>query len=165
MSGRSLAYGIAAAVFLLDRVTKVVIRNQVATWDTWRIIPGFFDIVHTENPGGAFSLLAEMSPAWRRGLLIGLSGCALVLVAVLLWRSAGSLWASPATRIGLALILGGALGNEYDRIVHGTVTDFLELYVSRFHWPAFNVADSAISIGACLVLLDMLRAKRPPRTA
>jgi signal peptidase II len=165
MSRRWLAYGIAAAVFLLDRFTKLLIQQHVATWDSWRIIPGFFDIVHTENPGGAFSLLADMSPAWRRGLLVGLSGAALVLVAVLLWRGAGQVWASPLTRIGLALILGGALGNEYDRILHGTVTDFLELYVSTFRWPAFNVADSAISTGACLVLLDMLRSRRPPRTA
>jgi signal peptidase II len=86
---------------------------------------------------------------------------AVVLITALLWRpSEGSLANSRRMRLSLALILGGAAGNLYDRLAHGAVTDFLELYVGEFHWPTFNLADSAITIGVALALLDMLRARR-----
>lgn len=157
---RALAYGVAGLVFALDRITKIVIKQHFSTWDTVSIIPGFFNIVHTENPGAAFSLLATARSEWRTFFLITLSAVALAIIAVLLWRMHGRTGESRTTRIGLALILGGALGNVYDRVVHGTVTDFLELYYRGFSWPAFNVADSAITIGAGLVVLEMLLARR-----
>jgi len=163
MTRRTLACLIAAGVFLLDRITKLVIDRLVPLWETREVIPGFFNIVHTENAAAAFSLFAGVAPAWRRFFLIGSSATAAVLLAVLLWRDGTRAVGSRMLSVGLALILGGAVGNLYDRIIPGTVTDFLELYLGTFRWPAFNVADSAISIGAGLVLLDLLMAKRAPQ--
>jgi signal peptidase II len=158
---RALAYGVAAAVFVLDRITKLLIQANVSAWDSYTVIPGFFSIVHAENPGAAFSLFAASQSEWRSFFLVGLSSCAMVLVAALLWQPGGRVAESRALRIGLALILGGALGNNYDRVFVGTVTDFLDFFLGAMHFPAFNVADSAISIGAALVVLDMLRSRRP----
>jgi signal peptidase II len=165
MTRRTLAYLIAAGVFVLDRVTKLVIDRLVPLWETREVIPGFFNIVHTENAAAAFSLFASVAPGWRRFFLIGSSSTAAILLSVLLWRDGARAVGSRTASIGVALILGGAVGNLYDRISPGTVTDFLELYLGTFPWPAFNVADSAISIGAGLVLLDLLLAKRAPKKA
>ncbi len=162
MDLRRAALVAAGAVFLLDRLTKAFIESRVAPWETIVVIPGFFHIVHTRNPGAAFSLLASADPGWRSVLLVGLSVLAVVLLAVLLWRSpqpAGlSHWA-------LALMLGGALGNLFDRLIRGEVTDFLEFYLGRFRWPAFNIADSAISLGAALIVLDLWRSHASKREA
>jgi signal peptidase II len=155
---RLAAYGLAAAVFALDRATKIFIKHHFVAWDTFTVIPGFFNIVHTENPGAAFSLLASAPESWRRLLLVVLTSAALAVIAGLLWRVCAQLPLNRSLSTGLALILGGAFGNLYDRAVHGTVTDFLELYYGSFSWPAFNVADSTITVGACLVVLDMLRS-------
>ena len=163
MTRRAQAYVIAAGVFTLDRVTKMVIDRLVPLWETREVIPGFFNIVHTENAAAAFSLFASVAPGWRRFFLIGSSSIAAVLLSVLLWRDGARAVGSRMASVGMALILGGAVGNLYDRIIPGTVTDFLELYLGSFSWPAFNVADSAISIGAGLVLLDLLLAKRAPK--
>lgn len=151
----------AAAVFVVDRITKYLVESCVSTSETYRVIPGFFSIIHTDNRGAAFSLFSGAQPAWRTLFLVGLSVSAMVLITSLLWRpSGGRLASSPRLRLGLSLVLGGALGNLYDRLVRGAVTDFLELYLGDFHWPAFNVADTAITIGAALVILDMLRSKQ-----
>jgi len=161
---RMLAYSIAAALFALDRITKVIITSYVSIYDTRTVIPGFFNIVHTENPGAAFSLFSGAPSAWRTFFLVALSTVALVVIAAMIWRMHGRADEGRYIRLGLALILGGALGNVYDRIVHGTVTDFLELYYRGFSWPAFNVADSAITIGVGLVMLDMFLNRHAPRT-
>ncbi len=160
---RVLAYSVAAVVFVLDRITKIVIRHDVSSWDIHAVIPGFFNIVHTENSGAAFSMLSNAPAQWRTLLLVALSAGVQAIIAVMIWRGGNRLSAS--LRLGMALILGGALGNLFDRVVHGTVTDFLELYYHEFRWPAFNVADSAITIGAGLIILDMLRSRHAPRTA
>jgi signal peptidase II len=164
MRDRLLAYGIALAIVVLDRIAKIFIKQHLSVWDTRSVIPGFFNIVHTENPGAAFSLFASAQSGWRTLFLVVLSSSALVVISVLLWRLQGRAGESRAMRWGLSLILGGAFGNLYDRVIHGTVTDFLEFYYNGFSWPAFNVADSAITIGAGLVLLDMLRTRRAPQT-
>ena len=150
-----IPYLIAAAVFLLDRITKAIIKAKVSPWDAHHIIPGFFNIVHAENPGAAFGLLADSSGAWRNVFLIGLSGTVMLFIAHTLWKADGSL----LLRTGLALVLGGAIGNLFDRVVHGTVTDFVEVYMGTHYFPAFNVADSAISVGAGLLLIDMWRTR------
>ena len=160
MTRRARSALIPAGVFLLDRVTKIAIARTLPLWDTREVIPGFFNIVHTENAAAAFSLFAGLASGWRRFFLIGSSAAAAVLLSVLLWRDGTRAVGSRMLSVGLALILGGALGNLYDRVISGTVTDFLELYVGSFRWPAFNVADSAISIGAGLVLLDLAMSKR-----
>ena len=155
---RGLAYyGLAAIVFALDRITKRIIEAHVSVLDTHPVIPGFFDIVHARNRGAAFSMFADSTSPWRPFFLIGLSIAALILVAGIL-RNASRL--DRPTAIGLSLILGGALGNVFDRIVSGAVTDFLDFYIGNLHWPAFNVADSAIVIGSCLLLLSLLRPKQ-----
>src|SRR5579862_4607825 len=155
-------YGIAATVFALDRLTKHIIESRVSAFDIHPVIPGFFDIINARNRGAAFSLFADSTSPWRPVFLIGLSLVALILVAAIL-RNASRL--DKATAIGLSLILGGAMGNVFDRIVSGAVTDFLDFYVGDLHWPAFNLADSAIVIGSCLLLLSLLRPKQQPAGA
>ena len=155
---RLKVYGGAVGVFILDRFTKWLIETHVSFLDTLQIIPGFFDIVHTENRGVAFSLFNDSTWEWRTALLVLFSLAAVVLVGGFIFRRADRLDRYSLT--GFALILGGALGNVFDRIVWGRVTDFLDFYIGAFHWPAFNVADSAIVIGSALLLLEVLRPGR-----
>jgi signal peptidase II len=154
---RSNAYAAAAAVVALDRFTKWIVETRVSLVDSYRVIPGFFDIVHTTNRGVAFGMLDNSASGWQSTLLVVLSLSAVVLLSALLWNprrlDPRSLW-------GFSLILGGAAGNVFDRVVWGRVTDFLLVYIGRYQWPAFNVADSAIVIGCGLLLLDLLRPKR-----
>jgi len=151
---------IAAAVFLLDRVTKVIIKAHLSLYDTIRVIPGCFNIIHTENPGVAFGLFADSTSPFRAVILIGLSAAVLVLITTVLVRLPKTgeprNWLLP---LALAFVLGGAFGNLYDRTVHGTVTDFVEVYADSHYFPAFNVADSCITIGAGLLIIDMLRGR------
>jgi signal peptidase II len=157
MHRRFFPFAIAAVVFVLDRISKRAIQAHVSPADTLTVIPGLFNIVHTENPGIAFGLLANASGAWRAIALIGFSAAVLVAISTILLRPGGK--QDRLLRTALALVLGGALGNLYDRIMNGTVTDFVEVYVGSHYFPAFNVADSAITVGACLLLLDMWWAK------
>lgn len=154
---RSKAYALAAAVFALDRLTKWIIETRLTFFDTYKVIPGFFDIVRSQNSGVAFGIFNDSTSEWRTTLLVIASLAAVVLLAGMLWRSRtldrNSIW-------GFSLILGGAAGNVYDRIVSGQVTDFLLLYVGQFQWPTFNVADTAIVAGSGLLLLDLLRSKK-----
>jgi len=160
MNYRIAPFLIAAAAFLLDRITKIVIKAELSTFDTIRVIPGFFNIVHTENPGVAFGLFSDSAGPLRAIVLIGLSTTVLAVVMTILLKplqpGERRNW---LMRIALALVLGGALGNLYDRIVHGTVSDFVEIYADTHYFPAFNVADSCITIGAALLIIDMLRSR------
>lgn len=136
----------------------MLIRASVPDFRTIHVIPNFFNIVHAENPGIAFSLFSDASGTWRSVVLIGLSTAVILFItATLLRGGSGVNW---MLRIGLALVLGGAIGNLYDRIATGTVTDFVEVYAGNHYFPSFNVADSAITIGACLLLLDVLAGSR-----
>lgn len=147
-------------VIVGDRLSKDAIARSIGFFDAVSIIPGWLRLVHTENTGAAFGVLSEGThPLFRSALLIGVSGLVLVFVASALW-SRGSLYASAATRLALGLILGGALGNLYGRVFHGAVTDFIEVYHGAWSFPAFNVADSAITVGAILLLFDLLRPRR-----
>ena len=161
MNLRLVALAIAAAVFVLDRATKRWIEATVSLWDSFQVIPGLFDIVHTKNKGAAFGMFAEGDNQLRTILLIGVSVGVLLFISYLLLRPGrGGFSASAVTTIGLALVLGGALGNIYDRVLHGEVTDFLEFYSGTWRFAAFNVADSAISVGAGLLILDMWRTRK-----
>jgi signal peptidase II len=154
---RVKAYGIAAAVFALDRLSKWIVESNISSMDTVRVIPGLFNIVRSENRGMAFGIMNDSTNEWRTTLLLVLSAAAVVFVTAMLW-SAHRL--DRSTFWGLTLILGGAAGNVFDRAVWGRVTDFLDFYVRDYHWHTFNVADSAIVIGSGLLLLELLRPKR-----
>ncbi len=159
MPSRPFAYGLAAGVFALDRLTKFIINARVSAQDTLTVIPGFFDIVNSKNRGAAFSLFSDSASPWRAFLLVAVSVAALLWVGGMLWNSARlDRW----TAIGLSLVMGGALGNVFDRITAGAVTDFLDFYIGATHWPAFNMADSAIVTGSGLLLLELLKPKRQP---
>jgi signal peptidase II len=144
------------AVVLLDRATKAWFELQ--TTEGWRheVIHHFIYLVRASNPGIAFSFFADSTSPWTRVILITGS---LIVIAVLAWLLVASHSGGRFTA-GLALLLGGATGNVTDRILHGAVTDFFEVWFGSYHYPAFNVADSAITIGAILILLDVLF---PPR--
>ena len=145
------AFGIAALIVALDVATKELVRARLLESQTYLVIPGLLNIVHAENRGVAFSLLADATGEWWPILLIALPAAAVVAMAVLLWTGMAS---DSIVRTALALVLGGALGNLYDRATHGAVTDFIDVYWGSHSFPAFNAADSAITIGACLLLLD-----------
>ncbi len=152
---------IAVSVFVLDRITKVLIERNVSVWESKNIIPGFFDIVHAKNRGAAFGIFSEGHSELRTFLLIGVSLGVLLFISMLLLRpTRAGFAANKLTMVGLSLVMGGAIGNIYDRIAYGMVTDFLEFYIGEYHFAAFNVADSAITIGAGLLLLDMWRNRK-----
>jgi signal peptidase II len=152
---RLVPFLIAALVVVLDRLTKTIVKAHVSAFDSITVIPRFFNIVHTENPGIAFGMLSNAPGVWRDVLLIGFSAAVLIAISIVLLR--GQL--DRLLRAGLGFVLGGAFGNLYDRIVNGTVTDFVEAHAGPHYFPAFNVADSAITVGACLLLLDMWLAR------
>jgi signal peptidase II len=155
---RKYHFLIAFLVVALDRVTKWTIAHRLSLHDSIPVIPGFFRIIHTENPGAAFGIFADSPSEWKVGLLIGFSVIALVIVSAMLWKSSHTL---TSTGVGLSLILGGAIGNLWDRLVSRHVVDFLLFYVGHYQWPAFNIADSAIVVGAGLLVFEIVFAKSP----
>jgi signal peptidase II len=157
-SARSFHFLIAALVVILDRAAKWAVASNISLHDNIQIIPGFFRLTHVENRGAAFGIFADSPSEWKIAGLAMFSIVALTIVAVLLWRNNHSM---NSTGIGLALILGGAVGNLWDRLLSGRVVDFLLFYVGPYQWPAFNVADSAIVVGAGLLVIEILFGKSP----
>ncbi len=155
---RKFHFLIALSVLLLDRVSKWIISTNITLHDSIQVIPGFFRITHVENTGAAFGLFADSPSEWKIALLVLFSVVALVIVAALLWRNSHTM---TSTGVGLSLILGGALGNLWDRLIHGRVVDFLLFYIGQYQWPAFNVADSAIVVGAGLLVIEILFSSSP----
>ena len=155
---RKYHFLIALLVIALDRATKWTIAQKLSLHDSISVIPGFFRIIRTENRGAAFGLFADSPSEWKVGLLILFSLVALLIVSALLWKNSHSM---TSTGIGLALILGGAIGNLWDRVISGHVVDFLLFYVGQYQWPAFNLADSAIVVGAGLLVFEILFTKSP----
>src|SRR5215813_2222188 len=147
---------IALLVVLLDRVSKYLVAKNIVLHDSITMIPGFFRLTHVQNRGAAFGLFSEAPSPWKVSLLILFSLAALIVVSALLWKSSHT---ARATAVGLALILGGAVGNLWDRLANGRVVDFLDFSVNGYHWPAFNLADSAIVIGAMLLVSEILFSK------
>ena len=152
-SARTIHFLLALLVVLLDRWSKRLVATHVAMYTHIQIIPGFFRITHTENTGAAFSLFADSPSHWKTALLIGFSLIAMVIVSALLWKQARAL---TLTGIALSLILGGAVGNLWDRVASGRVVDFLLFYAKSYQWPVFNLADSAIVVGASLLVIEIL---------
>lgn len=144
---------IAAGVILLDRIAKLLVIRHIPVAQEISVIPGLFQLSHWENTGAAFSMFADSSSPWRTVGLIAFSVVACIVVSYLLWKRGNTL---DLIAISLCLILGGALGNLWDRLQQGTVTDFLDFYIGDHHWPPFNIADSAIVIGAILLMMRIL---------
>lgn len=158
MISRPARLAMAGSILLLDRFTKHWIEQYVGAWDTHVVVPSFFYIVHAQNRGAAFGFLNQSDSPWRTVLLIGIASLVMTYVAYALWRLPGGGWpAGNGIAAGLSLVLGGAAGNLYDRIWRGSVTDFLQFYIGSYEWPSFNVADSAISVGAVLLILTLWR--------
>src|SRR6184192_86352 len=155
---RRFHFLIALVVLCLDRLSKWAISRNIALHDSIQIVPGFFRLTHVQNRGAAFGLFADSPSEWKIGILVLFSIVALVIVSALLWRSSHAM---TATGVGLSLILGGALGNLWDRVLSGRVVDFLLVYIGSYQWPAFNVADSAIVLGAGLLVFEILFTKTP----
>lgn len=148
---------ISAAVMLLDQVTKQLIVKNLGWFDVLPVVP-HFNIVHMRNTGAAFSMLSNASPVFF--ILLGTA----VSLGILWWLRKNP-QGQTLVAVGLSMILGGALGNVIDRASRGYVVDFLDFYWSSWHFAAFNVADSAISVGAGLLILDMLLEGRRARAA
>lgn len=154
---RKYYFLIALGVLALDRFTKRLVAKDIPLHGSIPVINRVFYITHWENTGAAFGLFENSPSHWKIVLLVLFSVVALVIVSALLWRSR----AMTASAVGLSLILGGALGNLWDRALTGRVVDFLLVYLGSYEWPAFNVADSAIVVGAGLLVFEILFAKAP----
>jgi signal peptidase II len=149
-----LLWGITAlVVFVADQVTKALVVRSIPEHTTVSLLPHFFNLIHTNNAGAAFGLFSDSPAPWKTVLLIVTSGALLAVVIAIIWRNQHLRW---GTGMGLALILGGALSNLFDRIRFGRVVDFLDVYYRSYHWPTFNLADSAIVVGAGLLVVQLL---------
>ena len=149
-------YGLAGAVVILDQATKLLVQRAFRLGESLPVLPGFFNLTYVLNPGAAFGLLAGAAAAFRGPFFIAVS---VLAIAVICYYHARYARGRPLSTVGLALILGGALGNLIDRLRVGMVIDFLDFYLGPYHWPAFNVADSGITVGVSLLLVEMLRER------
>ena len=150
---RCFYFLIPVVVLVLDRLTKVLVEARFLLYESKTIIPGVFDLTHTRNTGVAFGLFANSDSPWVPYVLMLTATTALIAILVYSLRQPIDNW---KLQLGLMLVLGGAAGNLYDRINYGYVIDFLDVFYGTYHWPTFNVADSAITIGIGFLLLEVL---------
>ena len=149
---------ITVVVVLLDQATKLLVLAKIPLYHSIPVIEGFFNLTHIRNPGGAFGFMAAGSQGVRNLLFIGVSIVAMGLI-VYFYRSTPKTY--PYLASALAMIFGGAVGNLIDRLRFGEVVDFLDVYVGAYHWPAFNVADSAITVGITIFIAHLVLGKMP----
>lgn len=149
--------GIALVIVIIDQISKHTVSTLLSVGDSISIIPGIFNITYIRNPGIAFGLLRGLPPSIRLPLLAILSILAIVAILILLHRVKGK---TLLQDISLSCILGGAAGNLVDRILYGEVVDFLDLHIGRYHWPAFNISDSAITIGVLVIFIILFSQQR-----
>ena len=149
---------IGGCVVIVDQITKLLILKHLPFNQNITVIAGFFDIVHINNPGGAFGLLASLSPQWRTIIFLFVSSLAVGLILYFYIKTPQS---HPWLAAGFALIFGGAIGNLIDRLRFGFVIDFLDFYIAKYHWPAFNIADSAITVGLTIFIIHIVLRKMP----
>jgi signal peptidase II len=142
----------------LDLVTKLWVLQTMPVGSQIPLVPGFFNLVHVHNRGAAFSLLNGISTGFTRPFFILTTGLVLGVVGYLWWRLPKANWAAA---LGYSLIMAGAVGNLIDRIRLGEVVDFLDFYWGRYHWPAFNVADSLVCVGAAILVWVILMDEKP----
>ena len=154
---RKYHFLIATFIIALDRITKIAIAHRLSLHDSIPVIPKDLCIIHAENPGAAFGIFADSPSEWEVALLIVFSMIALVIVSVLLWKNSHTI--HHRNRPGADS--GGAVGNLWDRLVSRHVVDFLLFYIGPHQWPAFNVADSAIVVGAGLLVIEIVFTKSP----
>jgi signal peptidase II len=140
-------------VLVGDQVTKAVVEDLIPEHTTVPVLPHFLNLIHAKNRGAAFGLFSDSPAPWKTVLLIVVSSLLLAMVIAVMWRNQKLRW---ETGVGLALILGGALSNLFDRVRFGRVVDFLDIYCRSYHWPTFNLADSAIVVGAGFVVFQLL---------
>jgi len=141
-------------ILLLDQITKFYVDSSMRLHESIPVIQGLFSITHVRNPGAAFGFLADASPLFRSIFFVAVTVLAIILVVHYIWKSRAE---EPFLTFALSLILSGAVGNLIDRVRLGEVIDFLDVYVGTTHWPAFNVADSAISVGAVILCIELTR--------
>ena len=144
-------------LLILDQVTKYLIHTGMALHESIPVIPGFFSITYIRNPGAAFGFLAGASPTFRYVFFIGVTVAAIGLIIHYLRTYVAD---DQFLTISLGMILSGAIGNLIDRVRFGEVIDFLDVYLGATHWPAFNVADSAISVGAFVLFFHLILQKK-----
>jgi len=153
-----LLVSIGGAIIALDQLTKIFIHTRFRLGETLNVIPGFFDITYVRNFGAAFGILAQLAPQYREPFFTFVPVAAVIAILLLLRKTADS------DRLGIfsySLVFGGAIGNFIDRLRFGYVVDFLDFHWKEiYHWPAFNVADSAIVVGVGLMLLSILKPKK-----
>jgi signal peptidase II len=151
-----LIAAVTAVTIIADQVSKLLILQKFQPGEILPVIPEFFNLTLTFNPGAAFGLWTNLPPGWREFALGASIALALTVVIIFLRQP---MYQTKLARISLSAILGGALGNIIDRLVYGSVVDFLDVYIGNSHWPAFNVADSAISLG--VIVLVLLPQRKP----
>ena len=150
--GTPLLGALAAVVILLDQASKALVRLRLPLHDSVEIIPGLLDFTHVRNTGAAFGFLNAVDIPMKPVLMTAIALAALVAIALFAMRTGAD---EPLSRIGLALVCGGATGNLIDRVTAGYVVDFVDVHWMGWHFWTFNVADSAITAGACLLILEM----------
>lgn len=149
---------ISGLVILLDQIAKMLVLAHIQLYQKITVIPGFFNLTHLMNPGGAFGFLANSNSTVKNIIFIGASFAALVLILYFYHQTPKKY---PYLGASLAMIFGGAIGNLIDRFRFGEVVDFLDVYVGHMHWPAFNVADSGVSVGVAIFIIHILFRKTP----
>lgn len=147
----------AALVIILDQITKAAISSRFLMHESYAVISGFFNLVYVMNPGAAFGFLAGASATFRYIFFVGITVVAILLIIYYLVKNQHG---SMITVFSLTLIFAGAVGNLIDRIRFGAVVDFIDVYLGTWHWPAFNVADSAITVGAILMIWEMIMSSK-----
>ena len=152
--GWPLLLALAIGALIADQASKYAIATYTQPGSERVLVPGFLNLLHTSNPGVAFGLFASSTNPWKPALLVAFSAA---VIGMLVWMLVTGRAGGPLGQCGIALILGGATGNVLDRFLRHSVTDFIDFYVGHYHWYTFNIADSAIVIGAALVIVELFR--------
>lgn len=145
-------------MILLDQFTKYLVLRMIPLYKSITVIPGFFNLTHIHNPGGAFGFMAQNGSPWRHWMFLI---AAVVALSMILYFYHHTPRTHPFLGLGLSLIFGGAIGNLIDRLRFGEVIDFLDFYVAHLHWPTFNLADSAVTVGVGIFVLHIVFKKMP----
>jgi signal peptidase II len=162
LNNKYLLLGVTTGlILLLDQITKLYVDSSMRLHESIPVIQGLFSITYVRNPGAAFGFLADASPLFRSIFFVAVTVLAIILVVHYIWKSRAE---EPFLTFALSLVLSGAVGNLIDRVRLGEVIDFLDVYIGSYHWPAFNVADSAISVGAVILFIELTRRGREKQT-